>query len=208
VAALTNVRDPSLLGHPDSPSRGHLVTTALTTEDPLGWLEQLASGEALAYAGFNLLVADGKHLWHLRRGREGLSLSSLAPGVHGLSNADLDTPWPKLVRVRQALARCLELGDWPTTALAAFANEQLAADAELPDTGMGIELERRLSAAFIHGQDYGTRATTCLEWRADGRLELQEFSYGPNAVRIGSRRLVISTPPVTAPEPASVGARR
>lgn len=179
VAALTNVRDPFLTGAADSPSRGHLVTTALNTDDLPGWLEQLASGDAMAYAGFNLLVGDGQQLWHLHRGRAGIELNSLPPGLHALSNANLNTTWPKLVRVRQALAHSLESGDWPTTALAAFADEQLAADSELPDTGMGIAVERQLSAAFIRGQHYGTRATTCLEWHADGNLEIEEFSYGP-----------------------------
>ncbi|HSH47473.1 MAG TPA: NRDE family protein, partial [Halomonas sp.] len=173
-----------------------------------GWLEQLAAGEALAYAGFNLLVADGRRLWHLHRGCDGLSLERLAPGVHGLSNANLDTPWPKLVRARRALARSLENGGWPAAALAAFADERLAPDAELPDTGMGVERERQLSAAFIHGRDYGTRATTCLEWRADGRLEMHEARYGPEAAPLGSRRLVISAPPAAAAEPESVGVRR
>lgn len=196
VAALTNVRDPDFIARADSPSRGHLVTTALTTDDPRGWLERLADGEALAYAGFNLLVADGRQLWHLHRGREGARLSCLAPGVHGLSNADLDTPWPKLTRVRRALTRGLERADWPASALAAFADTRVAADAELPDTGIDIALERQLSAAFILGQDYGTRATTFLEWRADGRLDIQEDSYDPSGARFARRRLSITTRPI------------
>lgn len=181
IAALTNVRDPNLPSHPDSPSRGHLVTTALTTDDLLGWLKQLASGDAMAYAGFNLLVGDGQQLWHLHRGRQGITFSTLPPGIHALSNASLNTAWPKLVRVRQALKLSLERGDWPATARAAFADEQLAADSELPDTGMGNMVERALSAAFIRGQDYGTRATTWLEWQADGSLDIRELSYGPCA---------------------------
>lgn len=203
VAALTNVRDPDfhnmrsqatgLAADTISPSRGHLVTTALTTDDPRSWLEQLANGDALAYAGFNLLLADGKKLWHLHRSREGLRLSILTPGVHALSNADLDTPWPKLINVRQALTHSLDHGEWPTRALAAFADTHTATDAELPDTGIGTELERRLSAAFILGQDYGTRATTHLEWRANGQLDIQEHSYGPNGARIAVQRFSTTT---------------
>ncbi|MGO2131397.1 MAG: NRDE family protein [Halomonas sp.] len=200
VAALTNVRDPRLLGAPDSPSRGHLVTTALTTDDPLSWLEQLASGDAWTYAGFNLLVGDGQQLWHLHRGHDGIELNHLSPGLYALSNANLDTAWPKVLKVRQALARSLELGDWPTTALAAFADEQLAADSELPDTGMGVAWERQLSAAFIRGQQYGTRATTRLEWHAGGSLEIEELSYGAcstptmPAAASARRQLVIQAP--------------
>lgn len=179
VAALTNVRDPSLLSHPESPSRGHLVTTALTTDDLPRWLEHLASGSAMVYAGFNLLVGDGQQLWHLHRGRQGIELNTLPPGVHALSNANLNTAWPKLVKVRQALELSLGRHDWPVTAQAAFADEQQAPNSELPDTGMGVDLERQLSAAFIRGQHYGTRATTWLEWTAGGKLDISELSYGP-----------------------------
>lgn len=192
VAALTNVRDPRLPSTPGSPSRGHLVTTALTTDNLLGWLEQLASGKALAYAGFNLLVGDGQQLWHLHRGYDGIKLNSLSPGLYALSNADLNTAWPKVTKVRQALALSLEIDDWPATARNAFADEQLAADSELPDTGIDIAWERQLSAVFIRGQLYGTRAMTSLEWHADGKLEIEEFSYGP------------STPPATPAAPTSI----
>jgi uncharacterized protein with NRDE domain len=60
-----------------------------------------------------------------------------------------------------------------------------AADHQLPDTGVGLELERRLSAAFIVGQEYGTRATTWLEWRADGHLAIGERRFGPEGVMLG-----------------------
>ncbi|WP_051234193.1 NRDE family protein [Halomonas halocynthiae] len=180
VAALTNVRDPRVTSYAEHPSRGHLVTAALRTNNLASWLQQLADGEALAYAGFNLLVGDGQQLWHLHRGHQGIELNVLSPGVYGLSNANLNTAWPKLIKVRQALARSLALGDWPATAQCAFADDQRAADRDLPDTGIDITWERQLSAAFIRGQQYGTRATTCLEWHANGNLSIEELSHGPD----------------------------
>lgn len=194
-AAVTNVRDPALAVDADAPSRGALVRRALECEDLAGWLDALAAGEALRHAGFNLLAGDGQGLWHLHRGRERLRLRRVSPGLHGLSNAELDTPWPKLIAARQGLATGLHRGDWPQGALAALGDPREAEDGQLPDTGVGLELERRLSAAFILGRDYGTRATTWLEWRADGRLTIGERRFGPRGTPLGARHRELVTPP-------------
>lgn len=196
-AAVTNVRDPALSVPENAPSRGDLVRTALECDDLAGWLGALADGEARRYAGFNLLAGDGHRLWYLHRGRERVRLARLAAGLHGLSNAELDTPWPKLVAARDGLAGSLSNGRWPDDALAALADAREAQDERLPDTGVGQELERRLSAAFIVGQDYGTRATSWLEWCADGRLTVGERRFGPNGLALGERRLTLATPALT-----------
>ncbi|WP_275288584.1 NRDE family protein [Halomonas elongata] len=187
-AAVTNVRDPRLEVAPDAPSRGALVRSALECDDLAAWLADLAEGEALHYAGFNLLAGDGQRLWHLHRGLDALTLAEVAPGLHGLSNATLDTPWPKLLDARQGLAASRH-ARWPQDALLAFADTRQASDDRLPDTGVGRELERRLSAAFIIGSDYGTRATTWLEWHADGRFEIGERRFGPQGVRLGENQI-------------------
>jgi uncharacterized protein with NRDE domain len=185
VAAVTNVRDPRLQVGAEAPSRGMLVREALEADALPAWLDRLAAGGALRYAGFNLLVGDGERLWHLHRGWEGVSLQALSPGLHGLSNAGLDTPWPKLLAARHGLAVSVERQHWPEAALRAMGDPSPAADHQLPDTGVGLELERRLSAAFIVGQEYGTRATTWLEWRADGHLAIGERRFGPEGVMLG-----------------------
>ncbi len=195
-AAVTNVRDPALIPPPGAPSRGDLVRSALECHDLADWLGGLADGGARRYAGFNLLVGDGHRLWYLHRGHEWVRLARLSAGLHGLSNAELDTPWPKLNTARRGLADSLNGGRWPDDALAALADPREAEDARLPDTGVGQELERRLSAAFIVGRDYGTRATSWLEWHADGRLTLGERRFGPNGVGLGEDRLALDTPPL------------
>lgn len=178
VAALTNVRDPQLTLPPGTPSRGHLVADALQCGDIEAWLTALSQGEALRYAGFNLLVATPNRLWHLHRGRDHLVLKEVAPGVHGLSNADLNSPWPKLIQVRNALEQSFLL-EWPNSVKEAMQNPQEAANEELPDTGVGFELERQLSAAFIVGEHYGTRATSWLTLDHAGNIEITEQSFGP-----------------------------
>ncbi|MCK2184409.1 NRDE family protein [Halomonas getboli] len=197
-AAVTNVRDPDLPMPERATSRGALVRSALERDDLTGWLRELAAGEARRYAGFNLLAGDGRRLWYLHRGRGGIQLERLGAGLHGLSNAELDTPWPKLVAARRGLEHSLTDGRWPQDALASFADPREAEDAHLPDTGVGQELERRLSAAFIVGEDYGTRATSWLEWHADGRLTLGERRFGPNGIALGERRETLVTPPLAA----------
>lgn len=178
VAALTNVRDPLLYAPLDSPSRGELVANALACEDIAAWLTLLSQGEALRYAGFNLLVATPQRLWHLHRGRDRLVLNEVAPGVHGISNADLNSPWPKLLNVRRAHAQA-SLEEWPGAVKDAMHNSQEAATEALPDTGVGLTLERQLSAAFIIGEHYGTRATSWLTLDAKGNIKMTEQRFGP-----------------------------
>ena len=183
VAALTNVRDPQLGTPSGAPSRGELVADALQCSDIEAWLTALSQGEAMRYAGFNLLVATPQRLWHLHRSRDRLALTEVAPGVHGLSNADLNSPWPKLLHVRTALEHTLLQPDpfqaWPSGVQRAMQNPQEAAIEELPDTGVGLELERQLSAAFIVGERYGTRATSWLTLDSDGHIEVTEQRFGP-----------------------------
>lgn len=188
VAAVTNVRDPELRVSADAPSRGQLVREALECPDLAVWLARLVEGEGWRYAGFNLLAGDGGRLWHLHRSRERLLLFEVAPGIHGLSNASLDTPWPKLIAARQGLAASLRRR-WPDDALSAMFDSSTADDAHLPDTGVGLELERRLSSPFIVGEQYGTRATTWLAWHAEDEvMELEEYRFGPGGRALGVSR--------------------
>nr|WP_298250892.1 NRDE family protein [uncultured Halomonas sp.] len=190
-AAVTNVREPRLRVPDGAPSRGGLVHDALTHPELESWLARLERGEALRYAGFNLLVGDGERLWHLHRGLEGAVLREVPPGLHGLSNATLDTPWPKLVEARRGLGAALRHGHWPTDALAAMADPHPADDACLPDTGVGLELERFLSSSFIIGEQYGTRAMTSVGWHASGRIEISEKRFGPGGAANGETRLTV-----------------
>jgi len=189
-AAVTNVRDPELRVPDGAPSRGGLVYDALTHPDLAAWLTRLERGEALRYAGFNLLAGDGERLWHLHRGREGVALHEVPPGTHGLSNASLDTPWPKLIQARQGLGAALRHGRWPEDALAPLADPHPADDHALPDTGVGLALERTLSSPFIVGEQYGTRAMTWLGWHESGRMEIGERRFGPGGVAEGETLMI------------------
>lgn len=185
-AALTNVRDP---GQPLGPrSRGELVAAYLQGhQSPLEYLQQVAR-RASDYSGFNLLVGDSAQLCYFNP-RVGPPVA-VAPGVHGLSNAALNTPWPKLTRARNALEAALDRPD-TRTLVGLLADNRQPDDAELPETGVGLATERLLSSVFIASPTYGTRASTALIVHADGRRDLLEHSFGPSGARLGEVALTL-----------------
>lgn len=166
LALVTNVRDPSR-HDPKAPSRGELVPRWLHSELPLDrfWMQVALSG----YNGFNLIAADfarGDCFW---ASSAAALPRRLERGLYGLSNAVLDTPWPKVARLKAGVrAAIASLGaEDPVDLLAtrlfeALGDRSLAPDGQLPDTGVPRELERQLSAAFIRTPDgrYGTRCST------------------------------------------------
>jgi uncharacterized protein with NRDE domain len=108
----------------------------------------------------------------------------LPPGVYGLSNAGLDTPWPKLLKARAALEEVLD-DPQPQALLALLNDPQTAPFAELPDTGVGLATETLLSSVFIASPTYGTRASTALIVHADGTRHMVERSFGPYGGHLG-----------------------
>ena len=163
-AAVTNYHDATEPPRPDAPSRGALVADYLVGESPPA--EYLAALEPRAkeFNGFNLLVGEpGSVRWFSNRAEDHpLHNMDLEPGVYGLSNHLLNTPWPKVVHGRADLERALEEGASPDAVLSTLLDETLADEADLPRTGAPKELERALSARFITAGEYGTRASTVI----------------------------------------------
>jgi uncharacterized protein with NRDE domain len=173
-AALTNFRDPEQR-RPGTPSRGTLVASILMSGDSIeGNLEQLRNVSA-AYNGFSLLFSDGERLAIYESARG--SGRVLGPGIYGLSNHLLDTPWPKVQTAKSRLSRAL--ADLRTTdaVLALLRDEAPAPDDRLPRTGVSLEWERLLSSAFIRAPDYGTRCSTVLRIDASRRAWFDEWSW-------------------------------
>ncbi len=191
-ATVTNVRDPASV-RPDARSRGALVADFLLGSDIPAAYAARVHAERSQFNGFNLLVGDGADVWIASTRRDA---GPLAPGVYRLSNDTLDTPWPKLVRGRDAFARVLESGDLDDDdLLALLADETPAADADLPETGVGLEIERVLSPLFIRGERYGTRASTALLIGSGGTGgRITEQTWGPGGVP-GPRTSLALSPP-------------
>ncbi len=207
VAMLTNVRSgpPELAPR----SRGELVTDWLDSDEGCAdWLRRFDPGQ---YGGFNLVLGDlasGRWSWVSNRASDtpsapagagsasdappdglgklapGWQGRELEPGLYGLSNAALDTPWPKTVALKQALQQHLGQ-DSPLDAadqlLGALLQMPAAPDDELPATGIPIEVERQLSSPFVHAPDwaYGTRSSLLVHAHADGQILLQEWTHSP-----------------------------
>jgi uncharacterized protein with NRDE domain len=182
-AAVTNVREPSVPQRADAPSRGELVAGFLRgSGDARTYAARIAT-RAAEWNGFNLLLGDADGVWWLSNRAPGPV--RVEPGVHGLSNALLDTPWPKVERGRDDLARILAgpEDEIEESLFRTLALRDPAPDARLPDTGVGVEWERALSSPFIALPGYGTRASTVLLVARDGTVRLTERTVGGSEVR-------------------------
>lgn len=164
---------------PGAPSRGELISQWLTSsETPLSFARGLEN-HALAYAGFNLLIADDDQMGYASN-RAPEFVRALPAGVYGLSNHLLDTPWPKLARTRARFERIVSKADPALEQLEEIlADRQPAADSELPSTGLPPERERLLSAPFIVDAQYGTRCTTVVLIEHRGSVLVRERRFDP-----------------------------
>jgi uncharacterized protein with NRDE domain len=175
IAFLTNVREAEPVAAPRS--RGELVTR---------WLESSGSAEAFAsslsaapddFAGFNLVIGDcGPDPWRWVTSRaqpnnSGLHHQALKSGVYGLSNAALDSPWPKTAQLKRVLGQSIQTheagGDLQALQAdlwKALGSRERASGANLPATGIPHAREEALSSAFVEFPDYpyGTRSSTLL----------------------------------------------
>lgn len=175
-AALTNIRDLSLEGK-DKRSRGEIVHNFLASNiDPVEYLENVKE-ERKAYAGFNVVVGNPGELYHYNNVEN--SITKITPGTHSLSNATLNTPWPKVVKGKNRLNEYIRNNEQinPERLFSILEDEELAPDHELPDTGIGMELERKLSASFIKTPDYGTRSATVVLIDRNQEVQFIERTY-------------------------------
>jgi uncharacterized protein with NRDE domain len=175
-ASVTNVREGARSQKKHSKSRGWLVREYLHGDmAPADFLASIKT-KTEDFAGFNLLLGDAGEI-HYSTNRQGQT-RSLGPGIYGLSNHLLDTPWPKVVRSKEEFNRLLSKRAFTQEgAFAILADTDRAEDADLPETGVPLEWERALSATFINMPTYGTRCSTLLMAEADGQTSFVERRY-------------------------------
>ena len=186
-AVVTNVRDP--LAASGGPSRGQLPVGFLESDAAaLAHAESLAAG-ARDFAPFNLLLADANECVYLGN-HPRVERRAITPGVHGMSNGGFDVAWPKTRRLCATMRQWTEDGRDDFAPLwRALADERIAPDGELPDTGVGLEKERMLSAAFIRSEAYGTRASTIIAIDHAGKGWITERRFGPDGIFLGESTL-------------------
>jgi uncharacterized protein with NRDE domain len=183
LAAVTNVRR-MVPPDPGAPSRGRLVADFLQGSASAADFARALTEEAQNYSGFNLLLYDGTELRYVTNAPE-FRDEAVAPGVHAVSNATLDTPWPKSRRLQQALdAWSRDSWESFTPLFKALADRTPGADAELPNTGVGKTLERMLSAPFIVSPNYGTRCSTVVTL-GGGRIDFAERRFEASGLDAG-----------------------
>ncbi len=177
-AAVTNIRDPSQTESKPR-SRGDLTRLFLAGTDSA---EEYCNGLAKSYdqfAGYNLLVGDGSSLYYVNNSAE--TVWELEAGFYGLSNGMLNTSWPKVDRGKAQLESLMQSGSAITTdaLIAMMGDRAQAEDAILPDTGIGIEIERKLSSAFILNpeRDYGTLCSTAVIVEQSGSTRFCEQNF-------------------------------
>jgi uncharacterized protein with NRDE domain len=188
-AAITNHRDPS--STPAQPrSRGMLTLDFLTGSEPAASYLAAVNRVAGQYAGFNLILADDKGLYYYSNIER--DPRRLDAGIYSISNGLLDSDWPKQRAASESLDSLIP-GAIDHARLAATVSNQLPVDDEaLPDTGVGIELERALSAQFITTAEYGTRATTTLTIDHAGQVDFAERSFRAGGATAGQQRHAFS----------------
>lgn len=174
LAALTNYRAPAP-PRTDTPSRGELVANFLESETSAAHFLQTLASRVHAYNPFNLLVFDGVQLMGLESRHA--KVLELPTGVGAVSNADFQTPWPKVTQLKNGLQSCLDQHRTGADYLLALLRDPTQPpDTLLPHTGIPLPLERALSAAFIATPHYGTRASSLVQLHQT-HVEFAEHSY-------------------------------
>ncbi len=186
-AAVTNIRRDAPQWSPRS--RGLLVADFLRgAAGPAAYAEALTG----AYTGANLLAGDANELvWWSSSG----AVQRLAAGTYGLSNAQLDSPWPKVNRLKHAFGALRESsGEALIEGLLELLRDAATpADDELPSTGVGLELERVLGPIFIRAQHYGTRCSTVVLREPGGHTTFVERRFDAHGQPNGESRYVLET---------------
>lgn len=179
MALVTNYRDPSS-PRPGAISRGSLVGDFLGGRQGAVEFARSTAARAGQFSGFNLLALDRDGMGYVTSHPEP-EARALAPGVYGLSNRQLDTPWPKLLLARERFEKELASDrPQPAALMHILSDRSIAADHVLPDTGVGLEWERLLSSAFIVSTAYGTRCSTVVLAGKDGIVSVEERSHAPD----------------------------
>lgn len=199
LAAVTNVR--AGLAHESAPrSRGQLVSDFIRDDASTREALDALAPNSMAFGRFNLLLWDGKAL-DTATNHPLFAAQPVSPGLHAMSNGAFDAPWPKSGHAVDALSAWLESSrDAPPDqrALAplfhALGDTTIAPDVALPDTGVGLDLERRLSPPFVRGARYGTRCSSVVLVAAD-HIVFAERSFGPDAEGLGTSVVTLDRTP-------------
>lgn len=188
VAAVTNYREDKLKRAPKN-SRGELVTDFLSGNDSPEKFSRSIDGDR--YAGFSLLTSDADEICYLSN--RGDAATRLSPGIYGLSNASLDTPWPKLLRTRETFGDIVAAGDANETSLMRVLDDrQMSSAAAIEQGALPFALARAVTAPFIVTPEYGTRCTSVVLCNRAGQTSISERRFDADGKPVGESRLSVA----------------
>lgn len=178
---LTNFREvPQVPEQDKAVSRGVILPNYLRASQGVTEFITVLRNEAARYRGFNLLVGDGESLGYYSN-RNG-QFQELLPGIYGLSNHLLDTPWPKVERGKMLLRNVLSKGDFRLEMVEEILFDTWQPEEHtLPNTGIGLDWEKKLAPVFIATANYGTRSSAVLAIENDGSTVITERTFLPGA---------------------------
>jgi uncharacterized protein with NRDE domain len=184
-AAITNFRDLKNQRN-DAPSRGKLtldfLISSISSDDYYNNLKPTLN----IFNGFNLLLGSVDELYYFSN--KTTELQKIEAGIHGISNAILDTPWPKVEKSKRQLQNLISKENiHPREVLNILDDSTIAKDEELPDTGVGLELERILSPIFIKSEKYGTRSSTVIIVDKSNNVNFAERAYNEKTRNFSNR---------------------
>ena len=171
-AALTNYRDPEWkLENPIS--RGKLVLNFLTNSDSTQKYAQILNNEADKYLGYNILLGDADQIIHFSNFDK--SPTTIKEGLFGVSNALLDTSWPKLDKAKASLKEIVNNEHIDKEYLFSVLHDDTeASENQLPNTGIPYKWEKAISPLFIKTKTYGTRSSSILLMDYLGNINFTE----------------------------------
>jgi len=197
IAAVTNYRDPAHQD-PDARSRGLLITRFLEGGTPADVYFKNLMDAGENYNGFNLVAGDMGRLWWMSNISN--EIKELTPDISGISNRLLNTPWPKLEKAKTRLRSVLASGSIidVENIFSLLTDTAAPEDAQLPDTGVGLEWERMLSPIFVASDIYGTRSSSVILYHHSGKLTFWERTWQvprPRPTPIETRRVDLDIRP-------------
>jgi uncharacterized protein with NRDE domain len=173
-AALTNFRNPRESNSVKT-SRGVIVANFLKEDWTVAEYAENLKNNRFIYNGYNVIFGNQEELYYYSNVSN--DFKKLKPGIYGVSNHLLDSPWPKVRIGKQKLSACINEGKVNDDYLfSILESKEKPLDWELPDTGVGTEWERTLSPIFISSEMYGTRASTIVKMSTSGQVEVAERS--------------------------------
>ena len=179
-AAITNFRDMKNIKE-NSPSRGFLTLNFLIGNETIENYYNNLKLSLRDFNGFNLIAGDIDNLHYFSNISS--RLEEIPPGIHGLSNALLNTPWPKINQSKEALVQIVQKDKFQIQDLLELLSDgNVGKDEELPDTGIGLDWERVLSSIFIRSDNYGTRSSTVILVDNENNVQFTERTFSGNSM--------------------------